>query len=123
MSMLARTLPLLTLLAAGCELGAGTVKEAADVILHNGEAGSESCEHAEPVVHLPQQQSATVRGDPTTVETAPHIPPSQTVKFQLAPITLCRHRPLLLRVRKCLAALTLCTKERPISILMVRFTG
>ena len=67
-------------------------------------------EQTQALIHFPQQQPATVRSDPAAVETAHHFPASQGVKFQLRRTTLCVHRPLLLRLSKCLAVLTLCTR-------------
>ncbi|MEZ5553242.1 MAG: hypothetical protein R3E82_20340 [Pseudomonadales bacterium] len=66
-----------------------------------GEAAGESTEHAQPLIHLPQQQSATVGRDPATIEPTDHLTAIQCVKFQLLGITLCRHRPLPLRVITC----------------------
>jgi hypothetical protein len=88
-----------------------------------GEATGHPLQQTYPLINLPQQQSTTVGSDPAAVKTTHHIAATQCVKFQLIRGTLCWHRPSLLFARKVLFALTLCNKERPISILSVRFSG
>ena len=79
-----------------------------------GETGREAPQHAEPMVYLPQQEPAAIRGDPTAIEPTHNIAPAQCLKFKLSRYTLCLHRPLPSGVRKCLPVLTLSARERPV---------
>ncbi len=55
------------------------------------EAASQALRHAEPLVDLPQEQYATVRRQPTAVETSLHPTAAQTFKTQLLRDTLWLH--------------------------------
>jgi hypothetical protein len=74
------------------------------------EAGRQPIQQPNTSIDLPQQQSTAVRRDPTAVETTDDFPSPQGVKLELLKRTLCPLRPLPLCVRKCLVALTLCTR-------------
>ncbi|WP_419606037.1 hypothetical protein [Thiolapillus sp.] len=48
-----------------------------------GEASGQAIQQADTLIHLAQQQSATVRSDSPTVKAANHLAPTQGLKFQL----------------------------------------
>ena len=53
-----------------------------------GEASDQAIQQADTLIHLAQQQSATVRSDSPTVKAANHLAPTQGLIFQLFWFTL-----------------------------------
>ncbi len=88
-----------------------------------GKTIGQAIEQSNAPIHLAQQQPTTVRCDAPAVKTPDHLASTQGLKFQLFRFTLCIHRPLSLVAGKCLVALALCNKKRPISRGVVRNPG
>ncbi len=56
-----------------------------------GEAARNSPHQIQTVIHLAQQDGATIGGEPTRVETAYDLTPTEGVKFEWRGCTLCTH--------------------------------
>ena len=87
------------------------------------EAIRELLDDPNPLLHLAQQQAATVRGDRSTVEPPHNLTLKMMVKREGLLVTLCRHRAVSWVAHKVLFAKSLCTKRQPVSTPMVRNPG